>query len=402
MVIFKLSVLLSAAGLLACAAPAAADVDFHWDGRQFVGGDGAFSVRPKGRILLDASTTDGSDHELRNVRGEELRALRLGVDGLVGEHLFYTVEGDFAGDEPILRSTYLAWRDRWAGHDVELTLGNRLSERGLDGSSSSDGTPFLERNSVALAVSPLKGFYGWGAIGKVFGDGWHVAAQVAGDDPGNVGVARDVTSYLVRAHWNPVRLRSGSAHLGAWGFYEDYPADLASVSKNTAWAGHINSAVQVPLGVLAEPTSGGGYGLEAGGASGPFWSYLEVARREVRTRRDDVHADAMSFSAGWMITGEASAYSGRNGTFVKIGPRAPLSKGGIGGWEVALRYQTLDNSDAPLGGRGHETELGVNWRLEDWMRLMVNLSHWQVRHPAGRYAGVDGGDTLAGRLQINF
>lgn len=380
----------------------ASEGDLHWDGRQLVSPDGGFSIRPKGRLLLDASTTEGSRFPAREVSGDEMRALRLGFDGMIGNHLFYTAEGDFAGDEPVLRSTYVAWRDRWAGKDVEFTLGNRLSERGLDGSSSSDGTPFLERNSIALAIAPLKGFYGWGGIAKVYGDDWHVAMQVAGDDPGNRGVARDTTSYLARAHWNPIKGGDGAVHLGLWGFYEDYPSDLAAHAKNTAWAGHINSAVKVPLGTLRNPRDGAGYGVELGGAHGPLWSYLEAGRREVRTAAEDVHADAVSFSAGWMITGEAPAYATRSGTLVKIGPKAPVSKGGVGGWEVAVRYQTLDNTDAPLGGRGREAELGVNWRLEDWMRLMVNLTHWEVRHRAGAYVGDDSGDTLAGRLQINF
>jgi phosphate-selective porin OprO/OprP len=79
-----------------------------------------------------------------------------------------------------------------------------------------------------------------------------------------------------------------------------------------------------------------------------------------------------------------------------------VSKGGPGAWEVAVRYQTLDNTDAPLGGKGSEAEVGLNWRLEDWLRLMVNLSHWEVMNRAGPYAGTDEGDSLAGRLQIVF
>lgn len=401
--IFKLSALACVVGLAAYAAPAmASDVDFHWDGRQFVTGDGSFSLRPKGRLLLDTSTTDGSRFDARNLVGDEIRAARIGVEGMVGSHLFYTAEGDFAGGKAILRGTYLAWRDRWAGKDVELVLGNRLSERGVDGSSSSDGTPFLERNAVALAVIPLKGFYGWGGIAKVYGSDWHVTAQVAGDDPGNLGVARDVTSYLARAHWNPVKSGQNVVHVGAWGFYEDFPPDLASHGRNVSWAGHINKEVQVPLGVLRDPVHGAGYGLELGAVRGPVWGFVEVGRREIETRSDNVAIDATAWTAGWMITGETAAYSSRGGTFVKIGPKAPVSKGGPGAWEVAVRYQTLDNTDAPLGGKGSEAELGVNWRLEDWLRLMVNLSHWEVTHRGGAYVGTDDGDSLAGRLQISF
>ena len=352
--------------------------------------------------MLDASTTGGSRYDARNMAGDELRALRFGVEGMLGPHLFYTAEGDFAGDKAILRGTYLAWRDRWAGKDVELVLGNRLSERGVDGSSSSDGTPFLERNAVALAVIPLKGFYGWGGIAKVYGADWHVTAQIAGDDPGNLGVAKDVTSYLARAHWNPVKSADGVVHVGAWGFYEDFPPDMASHSRNVSWAGHINTHVQVPLGTLHDPVHGAGYGLELGGIRGPLWGFVEAGRREIDTRGGHVAADATAWTAGWMITGEAPAYSARGGTFVKIGPQAPVSKGGPGAWEVAVRYQTLDNTDAPQGGKGAEAEIGVNWRLEDWLRLLVSASHWEVTNRAGPYMGTDEGDSLTGRLQIAF
>ena len=404
--IFKRAVLAAAGAVLAAGvgAPARADSLLEWDGsaRQFESPDGGFTVRPKGRLLLDIGATGGSQHDDRNISDQEVRTFRFGVDGLVGEHVFYTVEGDFTAKDPVLRGTYVAWRDKLAGHDVELTLGNRLSERGLDGSSSSDGTPFMERNTVATAIAPLKGFYGWGAIGKVFGPTWHVAVQAAGYDPADPDLARGTQAYLARAHWNPVKRREGLIHLGAWGFHEDFPSDLASLTKTTTWAGHYNEHLKVTTGPLADPLSSDGYGLELGGVKGQFWSFAEAGRRDVETRSDHVKIDAMSLSAGWMITGDPSTYAPRVGNVGKIAPLAPLSKGGLGGWELAVRYQRLDNTDAPLGGRGEETTLGLNWRLEDWMRLMVNVSRWKVTHPAGTYAGVDEGQALAGRLQVSF
>ncbi|WP_374535014.1 OprO/OprP family phosphate-selective porin [Phenylobacterium sp.] len=394
------------AGVLAAggAAPAAADSLLTWDeaGRQFVSPEGEVSIHPKGRLLLDIGVTGGSSHDERNLSASELRAARLGVDGMVGERLYYTVEGDFSGEAPVLRGTYVAWRDRLAGHDVELTLGNRLSERGLDGSSSSDGTPFMERNTVATAIAPLKGFYGWGAIGKVFGPGWHVAVQAAGHDPANRELARGTQAYLARAHWNPVRGEGGLAHLGVWGFHEDFPSDMASLTRTTTWAGHYNEHLKVSLGALIDPRSSDGYGLELGGVRGPFWSFAEAGRRDVETRCDHVQIDAVSLSAGWMVTGDPTTYAPKLGNVGKIAPLEPVSKGGIGGWEVAVRYQRLDNTDAPQGAWGEETTLGVNWRLEAWMRLMVNVSRWKVVHPAGPYAGADQGEALAGRLQVNF
>lgn len=372
-----------------------------WEDGEFVSEGRGFSLRPKGRLLLDLYSTSGSQHDARNLAGRELRTLRGGVTGRIGQHLIYNAEGDFQDGEAVVRATYLAWRDQWADKEIELTLGNRLSERGLEGSSSSDGAPFLERNSVALAISPVKGFYGWGAIAKVYGPNWHVAGQIAGEDPANRAATRDTVTYLIRGHWNPIASDRGAVHLGAWSFYEDY-RDRDSLSRNTSWAGHFNDQVQVSLGAVREPLHGDGYGVELGGVQGPIWSFLEAGRRDIAARGDHIAIDAWSLSAGWSLTGEPPAYSRRSGTFVKTAPARPLSQGGFGAWDVAIRYQVLDNTDAPLGGLGREAQMGVNWRLEDWLRVMLDLSHWEVDRRAGPYQGADSGDSLAGRLQVAF
>ncbi len=381
-----------------------ASASLHWDrgGPEVSSLDGQITFRPKGRVILDAGTTTGSTYPERNVSGDELRTLRLGFDGRVGSHISYSFESDFVDHKAAVKGAYVVWRDHWRGRDVEVTFGNRLSERSQEGSSSSDGTPFMERNAVASAITPLKGFYGLGVIGKVYGDDWHVTAQVAGDDIGNPGVARDTLTYMARGHWNPVKTPAATVHLGAWSYYENFPADLASLSRNTSWAGHFNDRLQVPLGTLRNPLEGAGYGLEFGGVAGPYWTFLEVGRRQIETRTDHVDVDALALSAGWMITGEAPSYSSRGGTLGKVHPRAPLSKGGVGAFEVALRYQVLDNTDAPSGARGREATVGVNWRLEEWMRLMVNVSHWNIENKVSKFAGKDAGDSLAGRLQVSF
>jgi phosphate-selective porin OprO/OprP len=135
---------------------------------------------------------------------------------------------------------------------------------------------------------------------------------------------------------------------------------------------------------------------------GPRWAFAEVGRREISTLAGRVDVDAWSVTAGWLISGESAPYSARAGTFGRIRPNLPISKGGLGSLELLARHQRLDNSDAPLGGKGQETMIGLNWRLEEWMRLMLNLSHWEVEHRSGVFIGSDSGDTLAGRMQLTF
>ncbi|MGA0605980.1 OprO/OprP family phosphate-selective porin [Phenylobacterium sp. VNQ135] len=378
-------------------------VAVRWSpGPEFVSADGAFRFKPRARIYMDGSWTDGSEAPARNISGSEVRALWMGVEGQAGK-FNYALTADFANNETNIRSAYVAWRDRTPVGDVEITLGNRLTERSLEGSSSSEGAPFMERNAVALAISPTRGLYGFGLAGKVYGEGWHVAAQVAGDDiNNNPGTSRDTVSTAVRAHWNPVRGESGVIHLGAWGFHESFSSSVTRLTRTTPWAGHFNDNLTVPLGGVDDPSESLAWGLEAGGVRGPGWAFAEYGERRIEGEPVSATVSAWSISAGWSLTGDAPGYSPRSGSWVRTRPDHPLSEGGIGAIEIVGRAQRLDNTDAPGGGLGEEVALGLNWKPEEWMRLMLDASLWRTEAQAGAYAGKDRGQAVNGRLQLSF
>ena len=81
--------------------------------------------------------------------------------------------------------------------------------------------------------------YGWGGIAKVYGPDWHVTAQVAGDDPGNLGVAKDVTTYLARTHWNPVKSAAGVVHGDPHLLFEAFSNLVANAIKFTPGGGRV-------------------------------------------------------------------------------------------------------------------------------------------------------------------
>jgi len=368
---------------------------------EFVSADGRFRFKPRARVYLDTSWTGGSDHPARNISGTELRALWLGFEGQA-DAFSYALTADLANDEVTVRNAYVAWRDRTPAGEVEVTVGNRLTERTVEGSGSSEGAPFMERNVVAVALSPLKGLYGLGLTGKVFGDGWHVAAQIAGDDINNPGTTRDTVTSTVRAHWNPVRTDAATVHLGAWAFHEAFSSGVTRLTRNTSLAGHFNDNLTVALGTIDSPSEAVAWGLEAGGISGPAWAFAEYGERRVQGRPISAAVNAWSASAGWYLTGERPGYAARTGAWGRVRPNRPLSEGGPGAMEVAVRVQRLDNTDAPSGGLGKEVALGLNWKPEEWMRLMLDASLWRVEGPAGAYAGKDRGQAVNGRLQLSF
>ena len=108
---------------------------------EFSSADGAVAFRPRGRLFVDASSTDGSSVSDRNISGTEIRSVRLGAEGRYGI-LGWAVEGDFADNAVAWKSVYATVDHRLFGLPADLTVGNRLNDRGIDGSSSTSNTPF--------------------------------------------------------------------------------------------------------------------------------------------------------------------------------------------------------------------------------------------------------------------
>lgn len=391
----------------ASASPAArADIGLEVDwsgGAPEFSGDG-FRFKPRGRILADLSTTTDSDFDARNLTATGARAIRLGFEGGVGNNLFYQVEADFSESVVGVTSAYVGWRDRLFGRPVEISLGQRLSERGIEGSTGSDATPFLERNVIGTALVPQKGFFGLGVIGKVYGDNWHLTAQIAGDDLDDDAASRDTLTFMQRGHWNPVKTDTTILHLGAWGFQEQFPANAPIISRNTAIGGRFNDMLRLSSGPLGAPDKGSGYGLELGGVWRSVWAFAEGGFRTL-DYRDGVAStrfDALSLSAGWFVTGDKPGYSSRIGAWSQPKVIRSVFDGGSGAVELLTRWESLDYSDAPFGGEGQATTLGANWYLNDFTRLMLNAIFWDIDNASGAYVGQDEGITITARAQVSF
>lgn len=372
--------------------------------------DGRHSFRLRGRVLLDAATTTGSDFDDRNLTTTGARAVRLGVEGGLGEHFIYQLEVDFAEGETELKGAYIGWRGRLGEHhDYDLRLGSILNDRSLESSTGNDTTPFIERNAVATGFSPQHGLFGIGAMGRLFGPNYHLSLQLAGDDTTGSTSGTDVNdtfTVIGRGHWNPVRTETSALHLGLWGYAEALPEVRPDYVRNTNMAGPQNGHVQVALGPLPALDGSRAYGVELGGYRGPAWAFAEAGRRTLSLRErfggGEVDTTAWSLSAGWLLTGERAPYSARGGNFGFVRVRRPVDDGGLGALELLARIEGLDYSDAPFGGEGRAVTLGANWYLTDISRIMLNLVRWETDNPVGGFAGEDQGLSLNGRFQVSF
>lgn len=378
-------------------------VDWSKGTPEFTSADGRLSFRPRGRILIDWGTTTGSKVADRNLTATQARSLRLGFEGSVGRHLSYLLEGDFADNEVAIKSAYLAWTTRFMGQQAEFALGNRLNDRGLDGSSGTISVPFLERNVVGAGIIPVRGFFGLGAAARLYGDGWHMGLQVSGDDINNPGTTSDGLTIGARAHWNPVKTARWIVHLGAWGFHERLATDVTRPTRSIAIGGFFNDNLRVSPGTFRDARLGDGYGFELGTFHKSLWAYSEYgARRLESAAGDTTRQSAWAVQGGWFLTGETPPYLTRGGVWSRPRVLRPFTSGGSGAIELAARYEAIDYSDNPTAGRGTAGTLGVNWYLNNFVRLQLNAIDWTITNPLPATVGTDHGQTVIGRAQVAF
>lgn len=378
---------------------------------EFMTPDKQYAFRIRGRILTDYGAAFGSRFHDQNVSRTSLRAVRLGVEGRARQ-LSWVFEGDYSNNEVSVVSAYATWSDRMARHMVEYTLGNKFNDRGFDGSTGSAETVFLDRDLVATAILPVKGWYGLGGTFKIYGDGWHVSTQITGNDVNASNISnnlRDDLTYAFRSHWIPWRSKDALIHLGAWGFYEDVKPG-ATFSQKIRMLARTNDAFAARINTLPIANSLAG-GLEAFGIWKTAWVLGEYGVRDIAFRRTYGTTDfgahrgtvqAASLQTGVFLTGETPNYYALTGQWASPRVLDPVTRGGPGAWELAVRGDWLDGWKMQGGTRGWSATAGVNWYLLDYMRLMLNYTHAHVDNQKGPYIGPTGGNIVGMRAGITF
>lgn len=388
--------------------PADLKVDWSRGAPVFTSRDGAFSFKPRGRILADVQTTHGSDADSRNITTSTLRQFRFGAQGTVGSHLFYQFEADFRRNQTEVVNTFVGYRRRFGDIEADVRAGSLLTDRGIDVATAAQSNPFITLNVNSLAVAPNGGIFLMGLAGRASGPNWHASIAVHGDrvdaDTGN----SDNRILLTRAHWNPIVWRNGAVHLGGWLYDEAMPGGNATVAVNTLIAGAINSNVRVDTATLTRVDGSREFGAELGLFRGPLYAYGEYGQRRLargpRATFDEATYKALSISGGWWITGETVPYQTRSGTMISPRVLKPMmgSGGNWGALELVGRYEHVDFSNVPSGGTGTTWTLGLNWHLTNYFRLMADVSHWRTDNIIGVAPGRDTGDTLSARAEVSF
>ena len=117
------------------------------------------------------------------------------------------------------------------------------------------------------------------------------------------------------------------------------------------------------------------YDVELSARSGPIWLASEFVTTAVSApAAGDPTFFGYQVTASWIVTGEMRGYNTRSGIFNRVPVARPVTQGGWGAWELAVRWSSLDLTDGAIeGGDMQILSLGVNWWLARAANVNVNF-----------------------------
>ncbi len=321
--------------------------------------DGDFEAVLGGRIHFDAVSFDDDVTVFQDEA--DWRRLRPSLSLKLGKDLAAKVEYEF-------RPGHEGWRNLWVAYDgienMKVTLGNQSTPFGLENSTSSNDTVFMERS---LAYAFDNQFLLGGTI-DFYGTGWTASAGVYKQGiEADEGVRNKGTSFVGRATFTPVKDDGMTLHLGANIAYFD--ADSTGISISSRPEVGITEVSLIRTGGLADADSSLTYGIEAALAAGSIALQAEYIWIDVdRSIAVDPNFSGAYVQASWIVTGESYDYKRKGAVFGGVEP-----KGDWGAIELGARYSTIDLEDSGVtGGEESNVTLGLNWYPCNNFRLMAN------------------------------
>ena len=358
--------------------------------------DKEFALKVGGRIMMDG-TWVSEDRGIKTNVGEqedgvEFRRARMNLRGRIYGNVEYKLQLDFAGGDAELKDVYIALPDLPLG---QLKMGHFKEPFGLEELTSSKNITFLER--VISSVDPARN------TGIMLHDNfcdqrvtWAAGVFRITDDN---GMLQDDDGYSVTGRLTglPLYEDKGASllHLGA--AYSHRDSANNSVTLRARPEAHQLDYFIDTGAIPSDDTDV--IGLESACVCGPLslqgeYFFVDVNRR---SGASSVDFDGYYGQVSYFLTGEQRRYRKPTGTFGRIRPDKNYGhEGGMGAWEVAARFSSIDLNDGNIaGGKMDNLTAGLNWYLNPNTRFMWNYIHSDKD-------GIGNADILLIRLQIDF
>ncbi len=395
------------------------DLKVKWKGApELSSSDGKFKFKVRGRVMVDYDNID-QDFNVTgrpDVSAVELRRARLGVEGVVFYDVKYKFEADFADNEVAIKDAYVAYagfkpKDWGIG---EIRAGNQYVYNSIEEITSSRFITFLERPAYQEAFFLDRQI---GAAILAGSEHWSFQTGIYGAPVGEVtDYLQDQNAYSARFTVAPINREVNGVHqvvhLGASYRHRDEAEDLRAgpVFTDEPFRYRARGAdLHLADRFVATPFTGNAddlFNLEAAFIWGSFSVQGEYANLNV----DSASGNQLGLNvvnpnptyngwyvdASWFVTGETRNYEGDTGEIGRPKVKHPVEDHGWGAWQIAGRYDVLELSDknnvlvgwsstsqstlaaCTICGDQQTWLIGVNWWLNDYTRLALNVTQSKI------------------------
>jgi phosphate-selective porin OprO/OprP len=361
----------------------------------------------RGSVGATANRENNAARDLSD--GMYFRRARFGLEGLIARDFNYRllVELGGAGTEAPGRIN-----DAWISYSgfapFTLQIGAFSPPANLDDGVPADETLFIERatpSELSRALAAADGRLGVGIRGN--GARWMGALTYTGRTVADPEVLDAQSAVVGRTGFLALTNADYNLHVGASATYVIKPADTGldtiGVRSGIRFRDRpelrVDSTRLVDTGVI-DAEHAYAIGAELAGNWRQFYVQAENYWYGVdrKSALENPSFGGYYVQGSWLITGESHRYNMANGAYQAPRPRLPFnSSGGIGAWELAIRFSHMDLDYAegdvataamPSSVRGGVQDiwtLGVNWYVTPNLRFVLNCQRVDVDrlNPAG-------------------
>ena len=324
--------------------------------------DRKFEASIGGRMHFDAYAFDRD--VVATTGTSEFRRARL---TLAGKALGwdYRLEQDFAAGTNLegLRDAHISTA-LWGGR---ATIGHFKPYRSMEELTSSNEIPMMER-TFASSSGLFNGRQYQQGVGYQRSADNYTAGFTVFNLRSPAGPRNEGMGAAGRVTWAPINNDNDTLHFGTWGSLENANQGSADLSAVANYAGRRGPVQTIATTTGASRNQVTSYGLEAAGAFGPLFfqgEYVNATFGQPLGRDQDVVTWYLQGS--WLINGGHRGYKSATGVFAA--PR--VTDKGL--WELAARYDTIENRDI-ANRRATYVILGVNYYVNANLRFMFNYT----------------------------
>lgn len=310
--------------------------------------------------------------------GNEFRRVRFFSSGIIYHTINYKLNIDFAGGE-------ISYKDVFIGiSDIPIIgnfrVGHYKEPIRLETQTSSKSFVFMER-SFPIDFIPERN-----SGMMIFNDyakdriSYQLGFFRRANDAGNDKTANEGFAVTGRITGLPYRnaIATKLVHIGIGFSYRDPKSNEYKIESKPE--SHLGKRY-VSTGLIQDVEKIFMTALEASVVMGSFAWQSEFIQSNVAIGNtpNTLVFNSFYFQLGYFITGEHRRYKSSLSGFDRIIPNQNYSpSGGIGAWEVAIRYSTIDlnSSENPNfiieGGQQEDLVFALNWYLNPAARIMFN------------------------------